>query len=161
MLTYNNGNNSPEALPTDRKSPILDMLTDALDDEYSDYTKYMELSEKIDDTRDSGTVRSMAYDEYKHRRLFEEIYKALTGSAPAEKNMSEETSGAGQSQSLRELLTESLFEELDSVEFYRDIMSNVETPSVREILFEIITDEQSHAHIINYLLFKYCLEKQQ
>ena len=83
MLTYNNGNNSPEALPMDRKSPILDMLTDALDDEYSDYTKYMELSEKIDDTRDSGTVRSMAYDEYKHRRLFEEIYKALTGSAPA------------------------------------------------------------------------------
>ena len=89
MLTYNNGNNSPEALPTDQKSPILDMLTDALDDEYSDYTKYMELSEKIDDTRDSGTVRSMAYDEYKHRRLFEEIYKALTGSAPAEKYMSE------------------------------------------------------------------------
>ena len=85
MLTYNNGNNSPEALPMDRKSPILDMLTDALNDEYSDYTKYMELSEKIDDTRDSGTVRSMAYDEYKHRRLFEEIYKALTGSAPAEK----------------------------------------------------------------------------
>ena len=76
----------------------------------------------------------MAYDEYKHRRLFEEIYKALTGSAPAEKNMSEETSGAGQSQSLRDRLTESLFEELDSVEFYRDIMSNVETPSVREIL---------------------------
>ena len=75
--------------------------------------------------------------------------------------MSEETSGAGQSQSFRELLTESLFEELDSVEFYRDIMSNVETPSVREILFEIITDEQSHAQIINYLLFKYCLEKQQ
>ena len=62
MLTYNNENNNPEALPTDRKSPILDMLTDALDDEYSDYTKYMELSEKIDDTRDSGTVRSMAYD---------------------------------------------------------------------------------------------------
>ena len=59
------------------------------------------------------------------------------------------------------MLTESLFEELDSVEFYRDIMSNVETPSVREILFEIITDEQSHAQIINYLLFKYCLEKQQ
>ena len=77
MLTYNNGNNSPEALPTDRKSPILDMLTDALDDEYSDYTKYMELSEKIDDTRDSGTVRSMAYDEYKHRRLFEEIYNRV------------------------------------------------------------------------------------
>ena len=75
--------------------------------------------------------------------------------------MSEETAGAGQSQSLRELLSESLFEELDSVEFYRDIMSNVETPSVREILFEIITDEQSHAQIINYLLFKYCLEKQQ
>lgn len=75
--------------------------------------------------------------------------------------MSEETSGAGQSQSLRDMLTESLFEELDSVEFYRDIMSNVETPSVREILFEIITDEQSHAQIINYLLFKYCLEKQQ
>ena len=43
MLTYNNGDNNPEALPMDRKSPILDMLTDALNDEYSDYTKYMEL----------------------------------------------------------------------------------------------------------------------
>ena len=53
---------------------IIDMLNDALDDEYRDYYKYMALAEDLTDEADSETVKSMAYDEYKHRRLLEEIY---------------------------------------------------------------------------------------
>ena len=37
---------------------------------------------------------------------------------------------------------------------YRDIMSAFEDIAIRDMLFEIITDEQSHADILNYLIHK-------
>ncbi len=52
---------------------LLDMLTDAIEDEISDFGKYISLSEIISNKDDAEIIKSVAYDEYKHRRLFEEI----------------------------------------------------------------------------------------
>ena len=93
----------------------------------------------------------MAYDEYKHRRLFEEIYSALTGAAPLpHKNIFKPEN----IDNLTEVFTDSLFGELDAVELYRDIMFSISNTGIRDMIFEIITDEQSHADLINYLLPK-------
>ena len=95
------------------------MLNDALDDEYRDYYKYMALAEDLTDEADSETVKSMAYDEYKHRRLLEEIYTAVTGSAPRPpQNIIQPRAG----KYTIDDLTDSLFGELEGVELYRDIM---------------------------------------
>ncbi len=131
--------------------PVIDMINDALEDEYRDYYKYMALSEKMADGTDAETVKSMAYDEYKHRRLFEEIYTALTGAAPLPpKNIFKPEN----IDNLTEVFTDSLFGELDAVELYRDIMFSISNTGIRDMIFEIITDEQSHADLINYLLPK-------
>lgn len=133
---------------------IIDMLNDALEDEYKNYYNYMAISEAMDDGIDSETVKSMAYDEYKHRRLIEEIYTAIIGSAPIPpKNMFKPKNVENVLDILDEL-TESLFRELEAVELYRDIMFSIENISIRDMLFEIITDEQAHADIINYIIPK-------
>ena len=130
---------------------IIDMLNDALDDEYRDYYKYMALAEDLTDEADSETVKSMAYDEYKHRRLLEEIYTAVTGSAPRPpQNIIQPRAG----KYTIDDLTDSLFGELEGVEFYRDIMFSLKNTTLRDMLFEIMTDEQAHAAIINYGLAK-------
>ena len=142
---------SSDAVISSDVEALAEMLRDALDDEYRDYNKYMTLSSQMDDLADSETVKSLAYDEYKHRRLFEEIYAALTGSAPLPPENIPAYKPEG---SLTDEFTNSLFGELEAVELYRDIMSSIENLSVRDMIFEIITDEQSHADIINYLLSK-------
>lgn len=137
---------------------LAEMITDALADEYHDYYKYMALSEEMEDKTDAETVKSLAYDEYKHRRIFEEIYAALTGSSPLPPEPAPSPKPEG---SLIESFTDSLFGELEAVELYRDIMSSIENQSIRDMVFEIITDEQSHADIVNYLLTKLTVKQLQ
>ena len=129
---------------------ISEMIIDAINDETGDYKKYTALASMIDNADDSETVKSMSYDEFKHKRLFEEIYYSLTGlTAPEAKEAAEEVY-----EDITEALTESLFEELEAVEMYREIMAAMENEAVKNMLFEIITDEQAHADLINYLLSK-------
>ena len=142
-----------EARTTSQNSnqTLADMLIDAIHDEVSDFNKYIALSRNVTDKEDSEIVRAMAYDEYKHRRIFEEIYKSLMGSSPdipAQEYPSN-------SKNLVESFTDSLFDELEAVELYREIMSAFENLDIRDMVFEIITDEQAHADILNYLIAKY------
>lgn len=130
---------------------LLDMLTDAIEDEISDFGKYISLSEIISNKDDAEIIKSVTYDEYKHRRLFEEIYKSLTGVTP---NITEESDDS-QIENIFEEFTESFFDELEAVELYREIMSAFENTDIRDMIFEIITDEQSHADILNYMIAKY------
>lgn len=129
---------------------IADMLVDAINDEAGDYKKYTDLSQSISDAEDSETVKSMSYDEFKHKRIFEEIYHALTGNDAPEANTESWTPG----EILIAELTDSLFAELEAVEMYRELMSAFESTMIRDMIFEVITDEQAHADIINYLLAK-------
>ena len=92
----------------------------------------------------------MSLDEYKHKRIFEEIYTALTGEQPTISVVETETDFSD----IPAVLVNRLFDELESVEMYRDIMSAFEDNAIRDMLFEIITDEQSHADILNYLIHK-------
>lgn len=129
---------------------ISEMLIDAINDEASDYKKYTTLASIINNSEDSETVKSMSYDEYKHKRLFEEIYNNLTGmKAPEAKEEADIVYD-----NLTDALKDSLFGELEAVEMYREIMAAVEDQYIRDMLYEIITDEQAHADLINYLLAK-------
>lgn len=135
-----------------QESPeIENMLMEALRDEDHDFRYYTSLSDAIEDTDDAEIVKSMAYDEYKHMRLIEEVYYALTGTMPEKVDVTMEPL----SNDLMVEFSNSFFKELDGVEFYRTLMSSFENASVRDVFFEILTDEQSHASILNYLITKY------
>ena len=158
MYPYNIKNNSKPIpkLNTARLTISADeqtlqaMLNDAINDENRDFMYYQALSEAMPDSVDGEIVKSMSLDEYKHKRIFEEIYTALTGEQPTISVVETETDFSD----IPAVLVNRLFDELESVEMYRDIMSAFEDNAIRDMLFEIITDEQSHADIFNYLIHK-------
>ena len=49
------------------------MLNDAINDENRDFMYYQALSEAMPGSVDGEIVKSMSLDEYKHKRIFEEI----------------------------------------------------------------------------------------
>ncbi|GFI61463.1 hypothetical protein IMSAG049_00622 [Clostridiales bacterium] len=130
---------------------ISEMLYDAIDDENEDFAKYTALANIIGNNEDSEILRSISYDEYKHRQLFEEIYTMLVGKRPEIKEEAEEI----KPNELREELVDQLFDEMEAVEMYRELMAAFGNSEIRDIIFEIITDEQAHASILNYLINKY------
>ena len=158
MYPYNIKNNSKPIpkLNTARLTISADeqtlqaMLNDAINDENRDFMYYQALSEAMPDSVDGEIVKSMSLDEYKHKRIFEEIYTALTGEQPTISVVETETDFSD----IPAVLVNRLFDELESVEMYRDIMSAFEDNAIRDMLFEIIADEQSHADILNYLIHK-------
>lgn len=158
MYPYNIKNNSKPIpkLNTARLTISADeqtlqaMLNDAINDENRDFMYYQALSEAMPDSVDGEIVKSMSLDEYKHKRIFEEICTALTGEQPTISVVETETDFSD----IPAVLVNRLFDELESVEMYRDIMSAFEDNAIRDMLFEIITDEQSHADILNYLIHK-------
>lgn len=129
---------------------LTDMLQDAIDDEYVDYLKYTALSEIAADSEDAETLKSIAYDEFKHKRIFEEIYYSVVN-APA---IQPRNYGEFVPTDLTIDLKEGLFDELEGVEMYRDILSAFDDLPTRDKIFEIITDEQAHADLLNYLISK-------
>lgn len=59
------------------------------------------------------------------------------------------------SDNMAENFSNALFGELSAVEFYRKLYFAFLNPELRDALFEIITDEQGHAQILNYMYSKY------
>ncbi len=125
------------------------MLADAVNDEAGDFSTYAAIAEIITDANDSETVKSMSYDEFKHKRIFEEIYNAINGSLPESSEPTLPTI-----EDLSAALSDCLFSELEAVEMYREIISAFESTEIRNMIFEVITDEQAHADILNYLIAK-------
>ncbi|MPM83916.1 hypothetical protein SDC9_130986 [bioreactor metagenome] len=135
---------------SEEEPTIQDMIIDAIKDEEHDFKYYSALSDAITDPTDAETVKSMSLDEYKHKRLLEEIYYALTGAMPQPVEVEIEPI----SNNLKEEFSNSLFKELEGVELYRELMTSFESLGVRDLFFEILTDEQSHADMLNYLIQK-------
>lgn len=139
---------SAKLIMSEEEPTIQDMIIDAIKDEEHDFKYYSALSDAITDTADSETVKSMSLDEYKHKRILEEIYYALTGAMPEKVEVEIEPI----SNNLENEFGNSLFKELEGVEIYRELMTSFESLGVRDLFFEILTDEQSHADMLNYLM---------
>ncbi len=150
-----NSNDNTKLIISADTQTVSDMLIDAVKDEAHDYAKYMAISKKIENPTDAETVKSIAYDEYKHKRIFEEIFKALTGTYPTAETTNAATDTGEDELTMLETLTNSFFGELEAVEMYREIMSAFANNNIRELVFEVITDEQTHADILNYLMPKF------
>lgn len=139
---------SKTILPPDKK--ILAMLEEAFKDEMKDAHIYKELISRQKTKTEAEIVRSIYLDELKHQKLFQEIYERLTG-----KPMPEiEISLPALSTNLTTAYEKSLFGELDAVEFYRQILFAILDLEIRDMLYEIITDEQKHATEFSYLYAK-------
>jgi len=151
--------NPPETFP-DNLEPaddvnvyIIQMLIESIKDETADSQFYDELSNMLDNDDDVKVFHKMICDEKKHMKIFTEIYEILTGSEPSDEDM--KTDKKPVSEDMTKNFSDSLFNELAAVEFYRKLYFVFLNTELRDALFEIITDEQAHAQILNYMYSKY------
>lgn len=125
---------------------ILELIREAISDEYRDANYYEELSKMANTPEAQRVLRKIHLDELKHFKIFQEIYYQLTGEKAEVNYEKSEIEG-----SLAENYSKSIFNELEAVEFYRIILFSFLNIPIRDWLYEIITDEQAHAQKLNYL----------
>ncbi len=138
-----------------QKNKITEMLILALEDELKDKDYYMQMMDQVNDKEVKEILRQMSLDEQKHYKYLSQIYKQLTGNEPVVQVGKVEISG-----NILEEITKAFFGELEAVEVYRRLMFLFLNLQIRDMIYEIITDEQAHAAKLNYLYTKYNAKKE-
>jgi len=128
----------------DRK--LLDLLKEAMTDEKKDHKKYRKMIEMTDNREIIEQIRYAYEDEAKHFEMFQEIYEELTG-----KDIQILSPEHEQHNRLIDAVKSSINGELEAVELYREIRAMLRGKKYRNMLYEIITDEQEHATRFVYL----------
>ncbi len=147
--------NTPQTPPPSQEPNryIAEMLIEAIKDERTDAKYYDTIANMLEDENDKKLFHKIHHDELKHEKIFAEIYELLTGSKPSEEEITIEEKPV--SENMEENFANSIIDELSAVEFYRKILFSFLNQEIRDALYEVITDEQGHAQILNYMYSKY------
>jgi rubrerythrin len=125
---------------------LLDMIKDAMKDERHDNKKYKMMIDMTENKEIRENIRHAYEDEAKHYRMFQDIYDDLTGEGieiPVPK--------VDMADRFVDNVKSSIQGELEAVEMYRDIRAMLTSKKHRDMLYEIITDEQEHATRFVYI----------
>lgn len=125
---------------------LADMLLEAMKDERHDREKYRLMMEMSKDDKIKKQIEYAYKDEGKHYELFREILYCLTG-----KTTDVPTPEVDLKDKFICNIESSINGELEAVELYRKIKAMLPNMQMRDILYEIITDEQEHATRFVYL----------
>lgn len=139
--------------PTPDDRQILELLKAALKDEEEDAAYYAKLMNELplSEHHDKEIIRHIRNDECKHHKIIESIYCRVAGKKPPEIRC-EDKSPTG---NLVKDFEKSIFGELEGSAFYRKLYFLFCDMETRDMLYEIITDEQCHATKFCYLYSKY------
>ena len=116
--------------------------------------KYASLLEDASLREAHDIIAAMETDGKKHQRILREILFIIFSDA-AEDILEELTETEIEEKDTEELLEELLLTELDDINFYRSLLSSMEDNDLWHLLFEILTDKQSHTAALNHLYAKY------
>lgn len=125
----------------------LELIRRAVAGETHDRLFYEYLLSQAPNAREREIITSIRDDEMKHYRMFREIYRGITGTYPTPLGSEQFEKPANYLAGIEE----ALFGELGAVEMYREIYFGMPNLMYRDMLFEIITDEQKHATKYNYI----------
>jgi len=163
--SHNNNNNQEnvEILPPDdseQNSPgcdeisryVIEMIKEGIKDKCSGAKFYDALANMAEDENCKRILHKIHHDEEKNKKIFIEIYKILLGVEPSPEDLECECKTV--SQNMMENFENAFFDEINAIDFYRKLYFVFLNQEIRDALFEIITDEQSHAMILNYLISK-------
>lgn len=131
------------------QNQLLEMIQVAMKDEIQDYKTYKTMLSMTADKDIKENVVIMLEDEEKHYKSLQSIYEDLCGLRPEIANI-EATKPVRLSAAVRGCLRS----ELQAVRDYRQIRSLLRGKRHRDMLLEIITDEQDHATRLVYIYTK-------
>lgn len=135
-------------MPNTNQAPqkLLDMLVDAMKDERADRAKYKMMMEMTCSDKCKKQLNFAYEDEGKHYRMFQYIYRQIAG-----RDMEIPPPRPQKYSSMKEAIEDSIEGELEAVEMYRSIYAMLPNRQMRDMVYEIITDEQEHAIRLVYL----------
>ncbi len=123
---------------------LVELVYLSLMDKSNKCFKYAQFKDLIKDDFSQAILWKMHLNDIKHKKLLENIYFHVTGEKFIYDKMAEEEESV-QINSLDEAINEMIFEKLETVEYLRKIYYAIFNLTIRDMLFEIITDEQAHA----------------
>lgn len=126
-----------------------EILMKAIKDEQDAIMYYKLLITLTSDNQDVEFIRGIHNDEVKHFSNFYHLYKQLTGMVPQIPLPKQP-----QISSFVEGIKKAFLDELYAYEYYRDIYIDNNSPDIRSILFDALTDENEHAMKLNFMLTK-------
>ena len=137
-------------LPQSYKSleEALNLVKKAVEGEREDELFYDYLISKAPTQEEKDIITTIRNDEVKHNKMFREIYKYYTGVDI----VSPQNEEFEHPKSYIDGIKKALFGELGAVERYRIIRAGIPDRYYRDMVFEILTDEQKHADKYNYIL---------
>ena len=130
-----------------RVKSLSDLLIQAMKDERHDRVKYKIMMDMTTDPMVKKQIKFAYDDEGKHYKMFNQIYYALTGKQvdiPLPTDIEKYDT-------LMEAVQSSIEGENEAVDLYRQIFSLLTNKQMRDMVYEIITDEQEHAMRFIYL----------
>jgi rubrerythrin len=142
---YQNNNTSGYNPLMKEQSMLLHLIIEGMKDEKAGREKYKMMMEMAKSEKSRKQIEFAYADEGKHYKMFQQIYYTLTGQyidVPCPQLKCEK---------FIESIESSINDELEAVELYRKIRSMLPNNQLRDILYEIITDEQEHATRFVYL----------
>jgi len=139
-------------METVRPKSVLDLIIEAMKAERHDTVKYKKMMEMTNDPAVIKQIKFAYDDEIKHYQMFRQIYYQLTGRAiniplPAEVEKYD---------NIMDAVKSSIEGEHEAVDLYRDIHAMLPNQRLRDMVFEIITDEIEHA---NRFVYSYAMLK--
>jgi len=125
---------------------LIDLIIEAMKDERHDRVKYKMMMDMTKKDKIKEQIRFAYEDEGKHYKMFQYIFYQLTG-----KQIDIPIPEVEEYDELIDAVETSINGELAAVELYRKIQSMLPNIGLRDMLFEIITDEQEHATRFTYV----------
>jgi rubrerythrin len=125
---------------------LLDLIKEAMKDERHDNRKYKMMIEMTENKEIRENIRHAQDDEAKHYRMFQDIYEDLSG-----EDIDISVPKIDLADRFIDNVKSSIQGELEAVEMYRDIRAMLTSKKHRDMLYEIITDEQEHATRFVYI----------
>lgn len=126
---------------------LVDKIIMAMKAERHDRVKYEMMMEMTTDPAVIKQIKFAYADEIKHYEMFQQIYYQITGEMldiPIPTNIEKYNS-------LMEAVQSSIEGESEAVDLYREIFAFMTNMQMRDMVFEIITDEQEHFGRFIYL----------
>ena len=105
----------------------------------------------VNDENDKSILRQIYLDEMKHKKIFMDLYRILTGEEFVMGQIEDKVIEG----SLKDELYNSIQSELEGAEFYRMLMSAFLDLPIRDMIYEPLMDEQKHALLVSNLYNKY------
>lgn len=126
-----------------------DILIKAMQGEQDAIVYYEQLQRMAPDKRSAELIGHIRADEIKHWGAFGNLYARITGQYP-----SLPYPKTPQIASFIDGVEQSILDELEAYEFYRDVFLTNPSAEVRIVFLEALTDENEHAAKHNYMFTK-------